>query len=116
MRMWPRRWPRPVPNSCWCPNGSPYYRDKFDTRLNHMVARVVETGLPLIYLNMVGGQDDQVFDGASFALNPGGKLALQLPCFDAAIAHVDLERGPEGWRVVEGEKAGIPTTGRRTTA
>ena len=90
------------------PNGSPYYRDKFDTRLNHMVARVVETGLPLIYLNMVGGQDDQVFDGASFALNPGGKLALQLPCFDAAIAHVDLERGPEGWRVVEGEKAGHP--------
>ena len=90
------------------PNGSPYYRDKFDTRLNHMVARVVETGLPLIYLNMVGGQDDQVFDGASFALNPGGKLALQLPCFDAAIAHVDLERGPEGWLVVEGEKAGHP--------
>jgi NAD+ synthase len=90
------------------PNGSPYYRDKFDTRLNHMVARVVETGLPLIYLNMVGGQDDQVFDGASFALNPGGKLALQLPCFDSAIAHVDLERGPGGWRVVEGEKAGHP--------
>ena len=45
------------------PNGSPYYRNKFETRLNHMVARVIETGLPLIYLNMVGGQDDQVFDG-----------------------------------------------------
>ena len=42
------------------PNGSPYYRGKFETRLNHMVARVVETELPLIYLNMVGGQDDQV--------------------------------------------------------
>ncbi|WP_299044256.1 NAD+ synthase [uncultured Tateyamaria sp.] len=87
------------------PNGSPYYRDKFETRLNHMVARVVETGLPLIYLNMVGGQDDQVFDGGSFALNPGGALALKLPVFDEMVAHVDLQRGREGWRVVAGEKA-----------
>ena len=90
------------------PNGSPYYRGKFETRINHMVARVVETGLPLIYLNMVGGQDDQVFDGGSFALNPGGALAVQLPVFDELVAHVDLERGPEGWRVVEGEKAHHP--------
>ncbi|WP_147107185.1 NAD+ synthase [Tateyamaria sp. syn59] len=90
------------------PNGSPYYRGKFETRLNHMVARVVETGLPLIYLNMVGGQDDQVFDGGSFALNPGGALALQLPVFDEIVSHVDLARGPEGWRVVEGEKAHHP--------
>ncbi|ABG30864.1 NAD+ synthase [Roseobacter denitrificans] len=90
------------------PNGSPYYRGKFDTRLNHMVARVIETELPLIYLNMVGGQDDQVFDGASFGLNPGGNLAVQLPVFDEAVAHVDLERGPQGWRIVEGEKAHHP--------
>ena len=87
------------------PNGSPYYRGKFDTRLSHMVARVVETDLPLIYLNMVGGQDDQVFDGASFGLNPGGQLAFQMPAFDAVTQHVDLERGPQGWRIVEGEKA-----------
>ncbi|MEM6371620.1 MAG: NAD+ synthase [Pseudomonadota bacterium] len=90
------------------PNGSPYYRGKFDTRLNHMVARVVETGLPLIYLNMVGGQDDQVFDGGSFALNPGGKLALQLPAFDETLAHLDLSRGPEGWRVTDAEKVSHP--------
>ncbi|WP_299780770.1 NAD+ synthase [uncultured Roseobacter sp.] len=90
------------------PNGSPYYRGKFETRLNLMVARVVETGLPLIYLNMVGGQDDQVFDGASFALNPGGALAVQLPVLDEVITHVDLERGAEGWRIVEGEKAAHP--------
>ncbi|UWR25947.1 NAD+ synthase [Sulfitobacter sp. S223] len=87
------------------PNGSPYYRGKFDTRVSHMVSRVVETGLPLIYLNMVGGQDDQIFDGASFGLNPGGKLAFQMPAFDALIQHVDLERGPDGWRIIEGEKA-----------
>ena len=90
------------------PNGSPYYRNKFETRLNHMVARVVETGLPLIYLNMVGGQDDQVFDGGSFALNPGGALAVQLPVFDECIAHVDLERGESSWRVLPGEVAGLP--------
>ncbi|MBM1816073.1 NAD+ synthase [Pseudosulfitobacter pseudonitzschiae] len=90
------------------PNGSPYYRDKMETRLNQMVARVVETGLPLIYLNMVGGQDDQVFDGASFALNPGGKLAMRMPVMTEAITHVDLERGPDGWRVVEGEIAPQP--------
>jgi len=87
------------------PNGSPYYRGKFDTRVSHMVSRVVETGLPLIYLNMVGGQDDQIFDGASFGLNPGGKLAFQMPAFDALTQHVDLERGPDGWRIIEGEKA-----------
>jgi len=86
------------------PNGSPYYRGKHDTRLNHMVARVVDTGLPLIYLNMVGGQDDQVFDGASFGLNPGGELAFQMPQFDAAITHVDLHRTPEGWRIQPGEE------------
>ncbi|TMM51128.1 NAD+ synthase [Sulfitobacter sabulilitoris] len=90
------------------PNGSPYHRDKSDIRLNHMVARVVETGLPLIYLNMVGGQDDQVFDGASFALNPGGRLAVQLPPFAETVAHVDLERGDAGWRIVEGVKAHQP--------
>ena len=90
------------------PNGSPYYRDKMEVRLNHMVARTVETGLPVIYLNMVGGQDDQVFDGGTFALNPGGALALQMPVFDEAIAHLDLEYTPEGWRVVESEKAALP--------
>jgi len=86
------------------PNGSPYYRGKHDTRLNHMVARVVDTGLPVIYLNMVGGQDDQVFDGASFGLNPGGELAFQMPQFDEAIAHVDLHRTSEGWRILPGEE------------
>ncbi len=90
------------------PNGSPYYRGKFDVRMNQMVSRVVETGLPLIYLNMVGGQDDQVFDGGSFALNPGGKLAMQMPVFDELISHVDLTRTDEGWRVDDGEKKIIP--------
>jgi len=90
------------------PNGSPYFRDKFDTRVNHMVARVVETGLPLIYLNMVGGQDDQMFDGGTFALNPGGELVLQMPLFEEAVAHLDLVRGEAGWRIRPGDLARRP--------
>ncbi|WP_170573953.1 NAD+ synthase [Ruegeria atlantica] len=85
------------------PNGSPYFRNKYDVRLNHMVARVVETGLPLIYLNMVGGQDDQVFDGATFGLNPGGELAFRMPVFDEAVTHIDLERSDDGWRIAPAE-------------
>ncbi|MFY0309895.1 NAD+ synthase [Leisingera sp. D0M16] len=90
------------------PNGSPYFRNKMEVRFNHMVARAVETHLPVIYLNMVGGQDDQVFDGGSFVLNPGGALALQMPVFDEAYAHLDLERTDDGWHAVEGEKAHLP--------
>jgi NAD+ synthase len=90
------------------PNGSPYHRGKPDLRMNLMVARVVETGLPLVYLNMTGGQDDQVFDGASFVLNPGGSLAVQMPQFDDAIAHVDFTRTPDGWRAEPGALAMIP--------
>ena len=90
------------------PNGSPYYRNKLEVRFNHMVARSVETGLPVIYLNMVGGQDDQVFDGGTFVLNPGGSLVLQMPVFDEAYAQLDLERTAGGWRAVEGDKAHLP--------
>ncbi len=90
------------------PNGSPYFRNKMEVRQNHMVARAVETGLPVIYLNMVGGQDDQVFDGGSFVLNPNGALALQMPVFDEVITQLDLERTDQGWRAVEGDKAHLP--------
>ncbi len=90
------------------PNGSPYHRGKFDTRLNLMVARVVETGLPLVYLNMVGGQDDQVFDGGSFVLNSGGALAAKLPVFETQITHLVFERTASGWRAVDAEKAAHP--------
>jgi len=72
---------------------------------------VVETGLPLVYLNMVGGQDDQVFDGSSMVLNPGGQLALQLPQFDPCVTHADFTRTPEGWRAAPGLMAEIPPIG-----
>ncbi len=90
------------------PNGSPYSRGRFDTRINLMVARVVETGLPLVYLNMVGGQDDQVFDGASFVLNPGGKMAALMPGFDETLTHVDFEETAEGWRAVPAPLSPMP--------
>jgi NAD+ synthase len=90
------------------PNGSPYHRGKPSLRMNLMVARVVETGLPLVYLNMIGGQDDQVFDGASFVLNPGGHLAAQLPQFDEIVTHIDFTKTDEGWRATGGMLAEIP--------
>ncbi len=93
------------------PNGSPYHRGKPNLRLNLMVQRVVETGLPLVYLNMVGGQDDQVFDGSSMVLNPGGQLAVQMPQFDEAVELVTFRRGPDGWRAGDGTKAPIPPIG-----
>jgi len=92
------------------PNGSPYHRGKPAVRTNLMVARVVETGLPLVYVNMVGGQDDQVFDGASFVLNPGGALAVHLPQFDACVTHVDFARTPDGWRAQPGQMALMPAS------
>ena len=63
------------------PNGSPYWRSKTEHRLNIAVARVVRSELPLIYLNMTGGQDELVFDGSSFVLNADRTIAAQLPPF-----------------------------------
>jgi NAD+ synthase len=90
------------------PNGSPYHRGKMDIRQAQMVARVIETGLPLAYLNLLGGQDDQVFDGASFVLNPHGQLTHQFPAFEPGLFHVDFEKGPDGWQAIPGEKAKLP--------
>ena len=85
------------------PNGSPYFRDKFDIRLSHMVGRVTENDVSLVYLNMVGGQDDQVFDGGSFVLNRHGRPAHILPVFDSCLRHVDFVRDEDGWTAEEGE-------------
>ena len=90
------------------PNGSPYYRGKLDVRVNLMVSRVVESGLPLIYLNLTGGQDDQIFDGCSFALNPGGELAAMLPMFEESITKLTLNRTDQGWRIADSVKSKVP--------
>ena len=90
------------------PNGSPYHRGKQATRVGLMASRVAETGRPLVYLNMVGGQDDQYFDGASFILNGDGGLALQLPFGEETLAHVTFTETPDGWRAETGEIAPVP--------
>jgi NAD+ synthase len=87
------------------PNGSPFRRQVTDQRMNIAVARVSESGLALVYLNQIGGQDELVFDGASFGLNPGGVLAFQMPAFREELAFVSLERVSGAWRIVPGEKA-----------
>ncbi len=86
------------------PNASPYERDKLVIRRSVAVSRVLESGLPLIYLNQVGGQDELVFEGASFALNPDRSLGLQLPAFRPCVARTVWERGNAGWRCVEGPR------------
>lgn len=78
------------------PNGSPYELSKADVRITRAVARITETGLPLIYVNQVGGQDDLVFDGGSFVLNGDRSLAVQMPWWQSSIALTEWTRG-QGW-------------------
>lgn len=85
------------------PNGSPFEVGKDDRRLNLAVTRVVETGLPLVYLNRVGGQDELVFDGASFVLNATRTLAHQLPDWDETIRLTEWTRGKTSWTCATGE-------------
>lgn len=91
------------------PNGSPFEKNKDDERLNIAVARVTESGLPLLYLNQVGGQDELVFDGASFGLNGDRSLALQMPSFEETITIAECVRGNAGWRIVPQKAVQLPT-------
>jgi NAD+ synthase len=89
------------------PNGSPYWRGKTDERLSVALARVSESKLPLVYLNQFGGQDELVFDGASFGLNPDCSRAFQLTAFSAVVAKTVWERGTKGFVCVEGPRSDI---------
>ncbi|HEY2180016.1 MAG TPA: nitrilase-related carbon-nitrogen hydrolase, partial [Caulobacteraceae bacterium] len=91
------------------PNGSPYRRTADDERLIVARARVAETGLPLIYVNQLGGQDELVFDGGSFALQANGEFCMRLPMFEEALAVSTWERGEGGWRCVAAPMADWPT-------
>jgi NAD+ synthase len=79
------------------PNGSPYRHGVRDQRLNVSVARIMEAQLPLLYVNQVGGQDELVFDGASFALQVDGALAAQLSSFREQVATTHWSRTAGGW-------------------
>jgi NAD+ synthase len=84
------------------PNGSPYWHGKTEHRLNIAVARVVESGLPLVYLNMVGGQDELVFDGASFVINADRSVGAQLSTFRETVALTEWKREAGAWKCVGG--------------
>ncbi len=71
-------------------NASPFENAKTDMRMMHAVSRMTETGLPFVYVNMVGGQDELVFDGCSFALNLGGKIASQMPSFSEGLSLLEV--------------------------
>ena len=84
------------------PNGSPYWRQKGDVRINIAVARVTEQGLPTIYVNQVGGQDELVFDGVSFGLHADCSLAFQFAAFRETIATTHWVRQGGAWRCENG--------------
>ncbi len=87
------------------PNGSPFEAGKEDVRLGLAKSRVAETGLPLVYLNQLGGQDEVVYDGASFVVNADGEIPAALPGWVEQVAVTDWSRGPDGkWLCAAGEK------------
>ena len=85
------------------PNGSPYDHAKYDERIQLAGARTVESNLPIIYVNQIGGQDELVFDGASFALDADATLKAQLPAWQEAVALTRWRRSNRGWHCAEGE-------------
>jgi NAD+ synthase len=80
------------------PNGSPYELDKEEIRYRLVRNRAVQTGLPIAYLNRVGGQDELVFDGSSFVMHPDGERVVQMCDWDEALLVTDWEKTSEGWR------------------
>ncbi len=90
-------------------HGSPFEADKLDERIQLAVARVVESGLPLIYLNQVCGQDELVFDGSSFVLGADRSLRAQLPAFAPKVETTTWRRDPDGrWDCDPNPPAALP--------
>jgi NAD+ synthase len=84
------------------PNGSPYEVGKTDVRVQLGVHRVVESGLPFVYVNQVGGQDELIFDGGSFVLGADRALKAKLASFREEVATVEFRRGAKGWECLPG--------------
>ena len=93
-----------------CPNGSPYWTNKQHIRKDLVRARVAEDGVPMLYLNQVGGQDELVFDGASFAMEPGNRLVVQGKSFQTDFIVSDWVRGKDGWTCADGHVTELTTT------
>jgi NAD+ synthase len=80
------------------PNGSPYELDKDDRRYQLVRTRALQTGLPIAYVNRVGGQDELVFDGSSFVVHPDGERVVQMPDWGEALLITDWAKTSDGWR------------------
>ncbi|WP_375672365.1 NAD+ synthase, partial [Bartonella sp. CL45QHWL] len=83
-------------------NGSPYYRNKTLKRIDVIHTQALQSGVPIIYANQVGGQDELVFDGGSFALNGQGKKIFQMKHFDSHIALSHWQKTTTGWHCISG--------------
>ena len=92
-RIWPGR-----PELLLVPNGSPYELDKDDRRQRLARSRVTMTGLPMAYLNRVGGQDELVFDGSSFVMHADGELVVQMADWEEQLLLTEWQRTADGWR------------------
>ncbi len=89
-------------------NGSPFETDKPGIRLGHARARVAETGLPLAYVNLIGGQDELVFDGASFVLGTGGETLARAPSWREHLLVTRWRKAGGAWACAKGEIAPEP--------
>ena len=92
-------------------NGSPFETGKSGRRLELAQTRAGETGLPLLYVNQVGGQDELVFDGGSFALDAGGEVVAQAPAFREHLLLNPWRRGAGGGWVADGGEICAPAEG-----
>ncbi len=92
-----------------CPNGSPFWSNKQHIRKELVRNRVAEHDIPLLYLNQVGGQDELVFDGASFAMETGNKLVLQGKSFQTDFIVSDWALGDSGWTCTQGQVTELTT-------
>jgi len=90
-----------------CPNGSPYWKNKHYLRRKLVRSRVNETGVPMLYLNQVGGQDELVFDGASFGYNARGKLAFEGESFKEDFIITDWQKEKDGWHFEKGRNIAL---------
>ncbi len=88
------------------PNGSPYYRDKMDVRHQVVIKQVIESGLPILYANQLGGQDELVFDGGSFVVNSDNTIPVQMNQFEASVVTTIWRRDKEdNWACDTGVRA-----------
>ncbi|MFK5977648.1 MAG: NAD+ synthase [Rhizobiaceae bacterium] len=90
------------------PNGSPYNREKMDVRHQIAIRQVIESGLPIAYVNQLGGQDELVFDGGSFVVNSNHTIPVQMSLFEDSVVVTTWRRGDEGWSCDDGVMAKLP--------